>query len=342
MSGTSLDGIDMACINLSVGKSWEYSFEATQTVHYNKKWEKKLRNLLKAPKDIVQKENKLYSVLLAETINSFIENNNLSNIDAICSHGHTLFHQPEKSITFQLGNQKTLASLTGLKVVCDFRIQDVALGGQGAPLVPVGDQLLFGNYDACLNLGGFANCSKTFDGELAAFDIGAVNTVLNFLAKKKGSPYDNRGEWAQRGSLIFPLFQALQALDFYSKDKPKSLGIEWVNDTIIPLLEFYSNHSVEDLLQTYTSHIGIQIGKIFDRGEKVLVSGGAVNNDYLMKEINKNSSASFEVPSKELIDFKEALIFGLLGVLRLRGEVNCFASVTGSSKDHSSGIIFTP
>tara|TARA_B110000444_G_scaffold253989_1_gene285746 strand:- start:766 stop:1794 length:1029 start_codon:yes stop_codon:yes gene_type:complete len=342
MSGTSIDGIDIVYVNFILGKEWRFSILAAQTFPYTKSWQKKLSELHLASEEIIIKENKNYTSFLAKTILLFIRENNLFDIDAVCSHGHTLFHQPEKRYTFQMGNEKKLAELIGCQVVCDFRIQDMLLGGQGAPLVPVGDLLLFNEYDACLNLGGFANTSKTEKDYLIAYDICAVNTVLNILAQKNNLKYDDGGSLAKTGNLIIPLLEKLQALDFYRKSPPKSLGIEWVRAEIYPILGYYKDQKTEDLLHTYTKHVGKQIGESFEKDQKVLATGGGVKNNFLMQLIKENSYAKFITPSEELVDFKEALIFGLLGVLRLRDEINCFASVTGCSNDHSTGVIFQP
>jgi len=340
MSGTSLDGIDLACVNFTIGASWSYSFLATQTVAYSSAWQSRLAALMVSSEEEIQEVNDRYTDLLAETIQKFIYDKQLGALDAVCSHGHTLFHEPEKGLTFQLGNQKKLAKRLGLKVVCDFRVQDVALGGQGAPLVPIGDLLLFGAYDACLNLGGFANGSKTISKSIIAYDICAVNTVLNFLAQKKGYAYDPQGSMAAQGSLVKPFYESLEKLDYYTKRTPKSLGMEWVKTTLFPLIENHKNEALEDLLYTYTLHIANQIGAQFETGQKVLATGGGVKNTFLMKLIKQNSNAVFTIPNEDLIDFKEALIFGLLGVLRLRGQVNCLSSVTGATQDHSSGKIY--
>ena len=342
MSGTSLDGVDIVYVYFILGKEWSFSILASQTVSYNTYWEKKLSELSNSSNEIIIKENESYTSYLAEIILQFVKVNNLFEIDAVCSHGHTLFHQPEKGYTFQMGNEKKLAEIIGCPVVCDFRVQDVALGGQGAPLVPVGDLLLFKEYDACLNLGGFANSSMNEKDNLIAYDICAVNTVLNILAQKNNLKYDDGGNLAKTGNLIAPLSEKLKSLDFYSKRPPKSLGIEWVYKEIYPILKQYEDRKTEDLLNTYTKHIAEQIGKTFKKNQRVLATGGGVKNRYLMQLIKENSFSKFIIPSKEILDFKEALIFGLLGVLRLRGEINCFASVTGSTKDHSTGVIFQP
>ena len=342
MSGTSLDGIDLACVNFKFNKFWKFEVEATKTVSYSKQWITKFKELFSASKDLIKIGDESYTLFLAKNVLSFIKEFKLTEIDAICSHGHTLFHDPKNRLTFQLGNRKSLATETGLNVVCNFRSQDIELGGQGAPLVPIGEKLLFRGYDAFLNLGGFSNVSKISDKSLIAYDICAVNTILNFLANKRRKSYDLNGNMAKQGKLISPLFDDLESLEYYKKSPPKSLGIEWVNSKILPLLEKYRLQSVEDLLYTYTIHIGSLISKNFDCGQNVLVTGGGAKNNFLIKKIKENQFANFILPSKIIIDYKESIIFGFLGVLRLRNEINCLASVTGSSRDHCSGNIFMP
>ena len=342
MSGTSLDGIDLACVNFRLDKFWNFEVEATKTISYSKQWITKLKELFHATRESIEAGDESYTLFLAESINSFVKEYKLSKIDAICSHGHTLFHNPNKGSTFQLGNRKILAKLLGLNVVCDFRTQDIELGGQGAPLVPIGDKLLFRKHDVFLNLGGFSNISKISDNNLIAYDICAVNTVLNFLANKKGKLYDLNGNMAKKGKLILPLLNELDSFEYYKKTPPKSLGVEWVNFKILPLLKKYSSNSIEDLLNTYTIHIASLIAKNFDYRQNVLVTGGGAKNNFLIEKIKENDNVNFTLPSDVIIDYKESIIFGFLGVLRLRNEVNCLASVTGSSRDHSSGNIFIP
>ena len=342
MSGTSLDGIDLACVNFRLDKFWNFEVEATKTISYSKQWITKLKELFHATRESIEAGDESYTLFLAESINSFVKEYKLSKIDAICSHGHTLFHDPNKGSTFQLGNRKILATLLGINVVCDFRTQDIKLGGQGAPLVPIGDKLLFRKYDVFLNLGGFSNISKISDNNIIAYDICAVNTVLNLLANKKGKLYDLNGNMAKKGKLILPLLNELDSFEYYKKTPPKSLGVEWLNSKILPLLKKYSSNSIEDLLNTYTIHIASLITKNFDHRQNVLVTGGGAKNNFLIEKIKENDNVNFTLPSDVIIDYKESIIFGFLGVLRLRNEVNCLASVTGSSRDHSSGNIFIP
>jgi anhydro-N-acetylmuramic acid kinase len=342
MSGTSLDGIDLAYVHFEKKKSWTFSIKKTQTIGYTAKWQNILTDIHQEYLAKVETIEEKYTDLLIHVIKEFIQINQIEVLDAICSHGHTIVHDPDRGITYQMGNKSKMATELNQVVVCDFRRQDVALGGQGAPLVPIGDQLLFSEYNACLNLGGFANSSTHQNGKMTASDLCAVNTILNRLAQKKGWSYDENGQLAKQGRLIPDLLSKLNSLDFYQQSAPKSLGVEWLDESITPLLSQYALEKVEDIIYTFTLHIAHEIGGSFHKGQRVLVTGGGAKNIYLMQLIQEHSSAHFEVPHQQWIDFKEALVFGFLGVLRLREEVNCLASVTGASRDHSSGIIFHP
>src|SRR5690606_10401585 len=265
--------------------------------------------------------------------------NSIVEVDFVASHGHTVFHQPEAGYTLQIGNLPEIAAHLNLKVICDFRVDDVALGGQGAPLVPIGDALLFAQYDYCLNLGGFANVSFVEGSRRIAFDICAVNTVMNHLVAPLGLAYDKGGEIASRGNVDQELLKELQSLPFYQKAYPKSLGMEWVKSDVFPILEAY-DLKVEDLLRTYVEHIALQLSAIFKPNTTVLATGGGAYNSFLMQRTATLSSANIHIPDPLIVDFKEALIFGLLGVLKLINQVNCLSSITGASKDHSSGRIY--
>jgi anhydro-N-acetylmuramic acid kinase len=229
----------------------------------------------------------------------------------------------------------------GYKVICNFRNQDIKYGGQGAPLVPVGEKYLFSEYDSCINLGGFSNISKTIDGKLIAYDICPVNTVLNFLSKKMNLDFDKDGEISKNGKLIKDLYAKLNKLDYYNNNYPKSLGIEWVNSNIIPLLEKYPNQIV-DLLHTYSCHIAEQVSKNTINETNVLVTGGGAKNKFLIDLINNKLNNKVIIPDIKLIDYKESIIFGFLGVLKMLNINNCYSSVTGSSINHCSGDIFLP
>lgn len=342
MSGTSLDGIDLAHIHFAVKEDkWNYQILESETIPYSIEWLNKLKVAVTFSVEELQKLNKDYTILLGEIIKSFIKKNNISNLDAICSHGHTILHQPQNRITLQIGNLPEIAQITNEKIVCDFRVQDVELGGQGAPLVPIGDRILFSEYDYCLNLGGFSNVSFEQNKNRIAFDISPVNTVLNFYANKLGLDYDDKGKISKSGKLNQVLFDELNALEYYKKTFPKSLGFEFVKEIVLPLMEKYSI-SIEDKMNTFTEHVALQISiALQNKIGKILITGGGAYNYFLIERMQFHlPKLEIVIPDNKTLEFKEALIFALLGVLKLRNEINVLKSVTGAMIDHSSGIIF--
>ena len=343
MSGTSLDGVDLVYVTFNLDEVWKFSIHHTTTIPYNTYWLDILGQLVTLSQDELKSVDEEYTVYLANLITCFINQFNIEDIDAICSHGHTALHQPKKRLTYQIGNLPTIANLLNQIVVCEFRLQDMELGGQGAPLVPIGDKLLFPQYDYCINLGGFANISSEVNNTRIAYDICPVNIVLNYYVKQLGFDYDDEGKIASTGTINYDLLLQLNDLKFYKQDYPKSLGIEWVNDTIFPLIDSF-NYSIEDTLRTFIEHIAIQISEeIYTKNDaNVLFTGGGVFNLLLMVRIKNSTNANIIMPSKEIIEYKEALIFGFLGILKLRNEINCLSSVTGAKRNHSSGKIFRP
>jgi len=343
MSGTSLDGIDLALVTFNYTNKWAFKINEAETIAYKEEWLVKLKNLVNHKKDELKELDNEYTIYLVKIIQQFISKYNITKVDAICSHGHTALHKPENRLTYQIGNLPTLANKLKQTIVCDFRVQDVEYGGQGAPLVPIGDKLLFNNYDYCVNLGGFANVSTQINNKRIAFDICPVNIVLNKYVSEIGLHYDNKGTLASKGIISEGLLSQLNNLQFYKKSYPKSLGLEWVNEVVFPLIDSFQI-SIGDILRTFVEHIAIQISKVINKKEKasVVVTGGGVFNAFLLSRIETLSNNKIVIPSVEIIEFKEALIFGFLGVLKLRSENNCIASVTGAKKDHSSGKIFRP
>lgn len=345
MSGTSLDGVDLAHIQFTIrNNKWEYTIIENDTIEYSAVWINRLQSAIHFSELELTNINIEYTKLLAEIISNFIEKYNITNLDAVCSHGHTILHQPEKGITLQIGNLPQIAKLINQTVVCDFRVQDVKLGGQGAPLVPIGDQILFSDYEYCLNLGGFSNISFQEKETRIAFDISPVNTVLNYYANQLGLKYDNKGQISRSGKINSNLLESLNALEFYRLKHPKSLGFEFVKETIIPLMESFEN-TIENKLCTFTEHIAIQIAMALPTNKKgqILITGGGAYNDFLIERIRYHvPEMEISIPSPKVLEFKEALIFGLLGVLRIRNEINVLSSVTGAIENHSSGIIYNP
>ncbi len=343
MSGTSLDGIDLAYVTFKFDEVWDFKIEIAETLEYDSYWLNILHNLTSFSLEKLQKIDYDYSIYLAHKIRDFLSKNSIEFVDAVCSHGHTALHEPEKGLTYQIGNRDSVSKELNITLICDFRVQDVKLGGQGAPLVPIGDQLLFADYGYCLNLGGFANISNEKNGNRIAYDICAVNTVLNHYSGLLGHKYDDKGEIASKGSMNEKLFKQLNSLDFFSQSFPKSLGLEWVKKEIFPLIDDY-HLNPQDVLRTFVEHIAFQITKelIGNSEEMVLITGGGVYNLFLIDRIKSMTNNKIVIPDNLIINYKEALIFGLLGVLKLRNEVNCLCSVTGAKSDHSSGMIFHP
>lgn len=342
MSGTSLDGIDVAHLYFSVKNGvWDYQIGNCQTIPYPSEWINKLKQAVHYSHEELQILNKEYTQYLGKIIYNFIQQNSLIHLDAVCSHGHTILHQPESGITLQIGNLPKIAKIIDETVVCDFRVQDVEFGGQGAPLVPIGDRILFSEYDYCLNLGGFSNISFEINGKRIAFDISPVNTVLNFYANTLGFDYDDKGEIARSGKINHTLFEKLNQIYFYQKKYPKSLGIEFVNHSIFPLIDSFST-TIENKLATFVEHIALQIALALpNKHGKMLITGGGAYHLFLLERI-KNYLPKMEiiVPDSKTVEYKESLIFGLLGVLRLRNEINVLSSVTGAINDHCSGLIY--
>ena len=343
MSGTSLDGVDIAYCEFSHENEWSFQLLHAETVSYDEYWKKNLGEIHRGSAEMISETDSAYGNYLGKLVKDFCEKHKLSP-DFISSHGHTVFHQPQKGYTRQIGSGAHLSAHAGFPVICDFRSSDVALGGQGAPLVPVGDKYLFADADYCLNLGGIANISYDENNERFAFDICACNLVLNYYALKKGHPFDRNGQIAASGNKSIVLLNKLNNLPYYSKAFPKSLGREDVEKNVVSLIDQFEL-SVEDVLSTFCEHIALQIAKVTGvekKQKKMLVTGGGALNTFLLNCIFKNSGVAIIIPKKEIIEFKEAIIFAFLGVLRMRKEINCLKTVTGARLNSCGGAIYLP
>ncbi|MBN4051947.1 anhydro-N-acetylmuramic acid kinase [Cytophagaceae bacterium AH-315-L13] len=341
MSGTSLDGVDLAyCVFKEEDGIWTYDIYETETIEYNEEWKGVLNDLINKDDLEILKADKKYGTYLGELVRDFIKSNSLE-VELIASHGHTIKHQPEKGITLQIGDGQQIANVCQKKVVCNFRKQDVELGGEGAPLVPIGDLLLFGDHKYCLNLGGIANISIKENNSITAFDICPCNMVLNELAGQLNLGFDKDGENASKGEVNNKLLNKLNNIEYCKKDPPKSLGREDIMNVHFPIINEYKI-DVESKLRTFVEHIAIQISNSIQTNGAMLVTGGGAWNEFLIKRIKELTDIDVNVPQKELVDYKEALIFGLLGILKVRDEINCLSSVTGASEDCVGGEIFSP
>ncbi|HAQ18644.1 MAG TPA: anhydro-N-acetylmuramic acid kinase [Prolixibacteraceae bacterium] len=342
MSGTSLDGLDLVACRFTADKEWKFEILKAVTIFYSHKWVHKLSNAAGL--------NALEFALLHNEFGKFIGKQVADfctdlpeNPDLVSSHGHTIFHQPQERLTLQIGNGAFIAAYSGLPTACDFRSLDVALKGQGAPLVPIGDELLFGKYEICLNLGGIANVSFREEDQRKAFDICPVNMALNHFIKELGYEYDLDGNLGRTGKVQEELLALLNELEFYQQKGPKSLGREWFEEEFLPLISSFQL-APEDILRTLYEHISDQLSFAVDQYPKgqILITGGGAHNVFLIELFSEKTKHKTIIPSAQIIDFKEAIIFAFLGVLRLREDVNCLKSVTGASRDHSGGVIYRP
>ncbi|SMO76248.1 anhydro-N-acetylmuramic acid kinase [Chryseobacterium rhizoplanae] len=338
MSGTSLDGLDICLAEFEKQDQWSFQILKAETVSYSEDWEQKLKNSIHLSAEDLLELNSEYGFYLGRQVREFIHKHQLENISLIASHGHTIFHQPKRKFTLQIGDGRAIKLETGLPVIYDFRSQDVLMNGNGAPLVPIGDELLFSEYHACLNLGGFSNISLQSGGKRIAFDIAPVNIVLNYLAQKLHKNFDENGELAEKGKINESLLNQLNALDFYHIPPPKSLGIEWCNQHIFPVLE---NIETLDALATFTEHAAQQISLVINKNniKDILITGGSAYNTFLIEKIRAKTKAEVIIPEKEIINYKEALIFAFMGILKMNNEINVLSSATGSTADHCSGVI---
>jgi anhydro-N-acetylmuramic acid kinase len=344
MSGSSLDGVDLALCRFIKTGSWSFSIIRAGVIPYPEEWKQKLKDAPSMTGQELIRTHVHYGHYLGTLVKEFLQQGN-ERVDFISSHGHTVFHQPQNGLTLQIGDGAALAAETSLPVVCDFRTTDVALGGQGAPLVPVGDRLLFDEYGFCLNIGGIANISTEINDERIAFDICPANQLLNNLAAQAGAEYDSDGKMAQQGELNHELLQKLNDFPYYKKTFPKSLGNENVAEYFFPLLH-NSSVPVQDKLRTCTEHIAQQIADTVNeensKVKNILVTGGGAFNKFLVELIKEKTHHRVVLPADDIIKFKEAMVFAFLGVLRMRNEVNVLKSVTGASRDSVSGAVYYP
>ena len=332
MSGTSEDGVDLCYSQFWIenGK-WSYEIKEATTIPYEPQELEVIHWAYAGKGTNISKFDIEYGKILSKKLSQFLASKSLE-LDFICSHGHTIFHQPDKGITVQIGNGQLIADELGIPVIADFRTLDVSLGGQGAPLVPIGDELLFSKYDACLNLGGFSNISMRRNGERIAFDISPANLPMNLLIQEElDQGFDRNGEIARSGSVNMVLLEKLNDLEYYKLSPPKSLGQEWLQSDFMSLMP--KDLELSDKLATIVKHIQIQIADVFDNYsvKNCLVTGGGARNGFLVELLTEHSNTEIVVPDENTLEFKEALIFAFLGILKVRGENNTLKSVTGAS-----------
>ncbi|MCC6721932.1 MAG: anhydro-N-acetylmuramic acid kinase [Bacteroidia bacterium] len=345
MSGTSMDGIDFVhCTFENKEGKWKYTVNAHETTEYDEKWRMRLSKLRTQSAYNFVRTDRYFGEYIGILINEFIKKKNLKT-DLISSHGHTIFHQPENNLTTQIGDGNAISAITGIPVVANFRAIDVILGGQGAPLVGIGDELLFSEYDMCLNLGGFANISAIVGGKRIAYDICPANILLNRIAREFDLEYDEDGKIAEQGKIDYDLLAELNKIEYYKQEYPKSLGREWINQFFWNIVR-ESKIDKKDKMKTLVDHISGQISDNIEKlcngninNTKVLITGGGAHNPVLVDFIKNGSDAQIVIPDPTTIDFKEAIVFALMGVLRIQNKVNVKSSFTGATADSISGSL---
>jgi len=343
MSGSSLDGLDLAyCQFTPQASGWSYSILKGETIVYPDDMRSRLKELSRLEAEQMARLDVDLGAFIGQSVLAFLKKHALKKAHYIASHGHTAFHNPARGYSLQIGHGATIAARSGIPVIADFRSLDVALGGQGAPLVPIGDELLFAEYEYCLNLGGFSNISYREGDKRMAFDICPVNKAINSLAQQGGHEMDRNGSTASKGTIDESLLKSLNELPYYQQPAPKSLGDQWFNSRFMSLIDQRNDLTIRDKLRTLYEHIAQQIAASSPQQTdgKILVTGGGAHNTYLMERIRKNSNKQIIKPSLLLIDFKEALVFALMGALRSINRINCLASATGASRNSSSGAIY--
>jgi len=362
MSGSSLDGLDLAFVHLheNAGK-WDFEILKADCYEYNDEWKQRLQSATKLKALDYQLLHTDYGHYLGEQVNRFIVENDLQyQVQIIASHGHTTFHVPGKKMTAQLGDGAAIAAMTGINVVSDLRAMDVALGGQGAPIVPIGEKLLWDDFDFFLNIGGIANISFKHEECFTAFDICSANSILNMLANKAGKEYDENGLLASHGNINIELLDKLNNIEYYGHAYPKSLANSFGQETVYPLIQD-SGFGIEEALRTYVEHIAIQIKNSIEKlivnnnslaeqnhkpqttNYKLLSTGGGTLNLFLiqrLKDYLNELNIELIIPDENIIKYKEALIMALIGVLRWREENNVLSTVTGAKRNSIGGAVW--
>lgn len=341
MSGTSLDGLDICYAHFFLQEqNWSFKIVDAYTISYCKRLQQELKNAESLDGRELMALDARYGKWIGEAISKFISKLH-NDVDIIGSHGHTVFHEPTRGFSTQIGNGAHIAAATGIPCVCNFRSGDVARGGQGAPLVPIGDELLFGGYSFCLNIGGIANISFREGNKRIAFDICPTNMILNHLAGLMEKEFDNNGELGRTGNIHPELLSQLNRIPFYQQEGPKSLGREWFTSDFLPVIDSY-NIPLKDKFRTVYEHIAYQIASALDKNpsDTILITGGGAKNTYLIDLIRRNTGIEVIVPQSDIVDFKEALIFGFLAVLYLADTPTCLTSVTGANSNSIGGSLY--
>jgi len=345
MSGSSLDGIDMALCSFSgLGESLQWKLIHSVHVPFEPKWKKLLQDLPGSSAYDLSLADYDFGNLLGASSKKYFSD---FKPDYIASHGHTIFHYPALKMTCQIGNGAVIASASGINTICDFRSMDIGYGGQGAPIVSLFDLDFFGGLDVLVNLGGIANLTVPDKNQTIAYDIGPCNQLLNYLAGSIGLEYDQDGLLAAQGEIDQNLLKTLSGHSYFDRTFPKTLDNGYIFNEFVPILD-KSKASVQDKLRTVVELIAKMLSReitmhLANHKTKagVMFTGGGAKNTFLMETFRKKA-VGFEMieTDDEMIDFKEAIMMAYLGYLRVKGKINVLSKVTGASKDSIGGSIY--
>lgn len=357
MSGSSLDGLDIAFAEFQIsGDAIDFELIKAETVEFTEQWQRRLRNLPKVDALSFAKTHTYFGHLLGNMVNDFIKKHQIE-VDFIASHGHTIFHYPDNRMTIQIGDGAAIAAITGLPVVNNFRTHDIAIDGEGTPVAPIADKYLFAGYDFYLNIGGIANISCDIDGRFVAFDIGAANQIFNPLANLMHLPYDDGGNIAKSGKVNEAILSQINEMSYFHQSYPKSLDNTWLQQNILPTY-LIAEDTIANKLRTACEQLAQQTAfsiqqiiknenltlPISEKPFKIFATGGGAFNTFLMKRIeavcNQYFPTKVVVASPEIVEYKEALLMALMGVLRVHNKVNVMRSVTGAKLDTIGGAIW--
>lgn len=345
MSGSSLDGVDLVCCEFKLeNNKWNYKVLDSYCYEYSKGWQKILANIGSLTAEQYIETDILLGAYYGDLINDFISNKTTSKSELIILHGHTAFHNPKNRYTAQIGSAAAVVAKTNISTVTNLRLLDICLGGQGAPIVPIGEHYLFKNHTAFLNIGGIANVSiHQSKDDIIAYDICPANTLLNYLASKLGATYDYEGNFAAHGEVNSPLLEQLNNCEYYNLSLPRTLSTEYIRDKFMPILE-ESNLSINNKLATVVEHISEQlyISLVnYPSVKSIFITGGGALNKFLIIRIKeKLKNIDVVIPDKETINYKEAIIIAFFGLLRFKKEINIFKSVTGATHNSIGGALY--
>ena len=348
MSGTSLDGLDVASVRFfqdQKTRAWSFALKSFSTLAYPDVLRDQLWRAMDASAEDLMRLDHDWAHWAGQEVMRWMKDSEISVPHVVGSHGHTIFHRPSEGWTCQIGHGAVLHAILKAPVVNDLRSLDVAMGGQGAPLVPLADKVLFGEWDVVLNLGGFANLSmESKAGERVAWDVGPANLLLNRLVQTVGLEMDVDGQRAASGTLIPELLESWQMLNYHAQAPPKSLGREWLEQEVWPHAErALTSHWLNDVLATAVAYASWAVARDIPVGSRVMVTGGGAFNPTLISALQRETADSnviLHFPDDQLIHGKEALVFAWLGLLRWLGQVNSLPSVTGARVATSGGALW--